>query len=697
MLSTKVPIWKKAPFLRLVLPLIFGILLQFYFQFEITPIIFAGVSFTIALLLFTLLPLVLRFKLQTLQGIIINLLVVVLGLLVTYQKDIRHQQNWFGNFYHNGNYLKLTINEPPLEKNKSFKADALVTNVITNNTIEPVTGKIVVYFIKDSSTPPLKYGDQILINKKIQPIQNSGNPGAFNYKRYSAFKQIFHNVFLKKGEWVLLPEKNINHFSQFLFTSRQKILNVLHENMQGNDDQLSIAEALLIGYTQDLDKDLVQAYSNTGVVHIIAISGMHLGLIYVMLVWIFARIPYLKKLRLLRVFLILSCLWLFALLTGGGASILRSAVMFSCIVFGDLFKKKPSIYNSLAASAFILLCYNPFYLWDVGFQLSYLALSGIVMFQKPIYHAAYVKNKWLNKVWELTAVSLAAQILTFPVCLYYFHQFPTIFLFTNLLTVPLSTLILFVEIFLIAFAWLPAISYWIGKIIWCLVWLMNKIILFFNHLPYSLWDRIPATVVSTILLYGLICSVAYWLINKSRAAFNFSLYFLFAFTFLNAYSKWDVAHQQKIIVYNVPQHQAIDFVNGSNYKFVGDSALLVNGMLQNFHIKPGRIELQLTNNAEQNYFFKQNKFFDYFDKRLLIVDSSISYEPLQQKINIDVIVVSKNPKIYISQLAQVFNCRQFVFDASNSLWKIEQWKKDCEQLHLPFYSVPEKGAFIMDL
>lgn len=696
--SISIPIWKKAPFLRLVLPLVLGILLQFYFQFKWTQIIFAGFGFIIFFFSFQLLPIRWRFKFQAIQGLLINLLIVVLGLFVTYQKDIRHQQNWFGNYYHDSNYIVLTINEPPLEKSKSYKADALVENVITNDTIQFVTGKVVLYFVKDSLVAPLKYGDKILVNKKLQAIQNSGNPGAFNYKRYSAFRQIFHNFFLKKDDWVVLPGKNINRFNQFLFTSRQKILNVLHENMQGNDDQLSIAEALLIGYTQDLDKDLVQAYSNTGVVHIIAISGMHLGLIYVMLVWIFARIPYLKKLRILRAILVLSGLWLFALLTGGGASILRSAVMFSCIIFGDIFSRKTSIYNSLAASAFLLLCYNPFYLWDVGFQLSYLALSGIVIFQKPIYHLIFVRNKWLDKIWKLTAVSLAAQILTFPICLYYFHQFPTIFLFTNLLTVPLSTVILFVELFLVAFAWMPQIDFWIGKLVWWLVWLMNKIILFFNDLPYALWDRIPATVASTLLLYSVVCCTAFWLLNKNKNALRLSLFSLLAFTFLNAFNKWNIIHQQKIIVYNVPQHKAIDFVNGSDYKFIGDSVLLVDGMLQNFHIKPGRIALQLNNNNQALLsLIKKEKFFYFLDKTLLILDSSIAYEPQQQKVNIDVIVISKNPKIYISQLAKVFNCRQYVFDASNSLWKIEQWKKDCQQLHLPFYSVPEKGAFIMDL
>ena len=694
-----VPIWKKAPFLRLIIPLISGIILQFYLRLPLSQIVFAVVSFTLAFLLLKFLPLALRFKFQALQGFLINLIIIAFALLLTYQRDVRNKPSWFGNFYNQNNYLSLTINEPLLEKAKSYKADALVESVINIDSVKPAIGKIVVYFSKDSTIARLQYGDKILINRKLQPIQNSGNPGAFNYKQFLAFKQIFHNVFLKKGEWVLLREKHINPLNQFLFNSRQKILNVLHRNMQGNDDQLSIAEALLIGYTQDLDKDLVQAYSNTGVVHIIAISGMHLGLIYVMLIWIFNRIPYLKRLRILRTILVITCLWLFALLTGGGASILRSAVMFSTIAFGDIFTRKTSIYNSLAASAFILLCFNPFYLWDVGFQLSYLALSGIVIFQKPIYNLAYIKNKVLNYVWKLTAVSLAAQIFTFPICLYYFHQFPTIFLITNLLTVPLSTVILFVEIFLIAFAWLPQIDLLIGKLTWCLIWLMNKIILFFNGLPYALWDRIPATVTSTLLLYSFLCFTGFWLLNKNKNAFKLSLLALFGFTFLNAYSKWNIAHQQKIIVYNIPQHQAIDFISGNNFKFIGDSILLVDGMLQNFHIKPGRIALQLNNNkAAPANLLQTSSSFSFFDKRVILVDSSLVFiNPGKQKINVDVIVISKNPKIYMQQLAETFNCRQYVFDASNSLWKIEQWKKDCELLHLPFYSIPEKGAFIMDL
>ena len=264
--------------------------------------------------------------------------------------------------------------------------------------------------------------------------------------------------------------------------------------------------------------------------------------------------------------------------------------------------------------------------------------------------------------------------------------------------VPLSTFILFVEIFLISFAWFPFLGALIGKLTWWLVWAMNKIILWFNNLPFALWDRISATVASTIILYTFIICVGYWLLNKSKTAFRLSLLSLLVFVILTGYAKWQTANQQKLIVYNVPQHQSIDFINGNAYKFVGDSVLLSDGMLQNFHLKPGRIALQLNNEVDSIPELHSNSmFYQYDNKNIMLIDRAILFQPAAQKINMDYIIISKNPKLYISQLAKVFNCDQFIFDGSNSLWKIAKWKKDCEQLHLPCYSVPEQGAFIVDL
>ena len=144
--------------------------------------------------------------------------------------------------------------------------------------------------------------------------------------------------------------------------------------------------------------------------------------------------------------------------------------MFTCIALGKNYFKATAIYNSLAASAFLLLCYNPYFLWDVGFQLSYLAVVGIVVFQKPLYNLMYIKNKWVDKVWQLIAVSLAAQVFTFPICIYYFHQFPVLFLIANIIAVPLSGIILYAEIGLLAFSWVPFLGIWLGKLVGWMVW-----------------------------------------------------------------------------------------------------------------------------------------------------------------------------------------------------------------------------------
>jgi len=695
-----IPIWKKAPLLRLLLPSIAGIMLQWYSQISLPVIILSLFSFSISWLLFFLLPLSLRFKLQPLQGFILCLVLVCFGLLITWQKDMRHSNDWYGNHYKEGSCLLIRIDEPLVEKNKSFKADGYVEAIMENDEVVSCKGRLILYFSKDSFKNNLQYGDRILIHKGLQAIKNSGNPGAFNYQRYAAFQQIFHNVLLREGDWVKAGGKwEGSGLRQFIFDAREYVLSVLRDQMQAGKDELGIAEALLIGYTNDLDKDLVQAYSNTGVVHIIAISGMHLGLIYVLLVWLFARIPFIKRSKWTQAVLILSCLWIFSLLTGGAASVIRSAVMFTFITAGKtVFERPVSIFSSLAASAFVMLCYNPYYLWDVGFQLSYLAVVGIVVFQRPIYNCLYIKNKWVDKVWQLVAVSLAAQLLTFPVCIYYFHQFPNLFLVTNIIAVPLSALILYAEIILVALSWLPFAGNWPGKLVNWLVWIMNKVILLINELPFAVWDKIPATVLTTWILYAVVISFTAWLINKDKNLFYFGLASLFIFSAVSVYNTWQVVKQRKIIVYNIPQHQAIDFINGSGYQFVGNPVLLEDGLLQNFHLKPGRIFFQLNKRQDSvNGLFQNRPFYQFKNKRVVIISAALQTEEPGQRVTVDLVVISKNPRLSIAQLVKLFNCRQYVFDASNPAWKIEKWQKECRSLHIQGHSVAGQGAFILDV
>lgn len=695
--ANQLPMWKKAPFIRLIAPVAAGILLQWYLSFSIFAITCCAVSFSLAFFLFRFFPLAIRFRLQAFQGLFLQLLMVVFGLLITWKNEVQNYKNWIGKYYTDSSYLVVNIEEPLTEKTKSLKTEATIEKVINGDKIIPCSGRLLLYFEKDDLANALQYGDKIIIHKPLQHIKNSGNPGAFNYERYAAFQQLFHTVFLKKKDWVLLKDKKVSRFNSFIFSTQQNIIKNLQKNIKGKNE-LGIAEALLIGYKEDLDKDLVQAYSNTGVVHIIAISGLHLGLIYFTLLALFNRLPFIKQSKITKALLLLLGLWLFSILTGASASVLRSAVMFSCIIIGECFNKKISIYNSLAASAFLLLCYNPYFLWDVGFQLSYLAVLSIVIFQKPIYRLWHVKNKWADKIWQLCTVSLAAQILVFPICIYYFHQFPNLFLITNLVAVPLSSIILYLEIIMIAFSWIPGVSHYGGKIVEWLVCWMNKMVLLINDVPFALWDKISSNVLSTGIMYAIVICMSIWLLKKRNFFFKLTLACLLLYTSLNAFTKWENQKQQKLIVYNIPQHQAIDWVHGSKYYFIGDSILQKDGLLKNFHLKPSRVYLNLTKQIDKiPDFFSKNHFLQSGNKRIILIDKPLIYAPLTTKIEVELIIISKNPKLSISQIAEIINPKIIVFDASNSLRKVEQWKKDCKELHLSCYSVSEKGAFILDI
>ncbi|HET7898564.1 MAG TPA: ComEC/Rec2 family competence protein, partial [Flavisolibacter sp.] len=353
---------------------------------------------------------------------------------------------------------------------------------------------------------------------------------------------------------------------------------ILGEKEQG------FAEALLIGYKDDLDRNLVQAYSNTGVVHIIAISGLHLGLIYGLLLLLTTPLKRNRKLSWLRFLVIVASLWLFSILAGGGPSVLRSALMFSLMAFGEIAFRKTSIINSLAFSAFVLLCINPFWLWDVGFQLSYAAVLSIVLFFQPIYRWFDFQNKAVDFVWKLTAVTIAAQILTLPISIYHFHQMPLLFLVTNFIAVPLSSMILMGEILLCALFFLPVVAAWIGQVLSAMIAFLNHYIESLNNLPFSTWNFLSINLVQTVLLLLFALAFCYWLLEKRRpfAWIAFSSFGLFML--LRGWSFYTAYRQKQLIVYNVPKHPAIDIINGRSYYFLGDSLLLSDGFERNFHL-----------------------------------------------------------------------------------------------------------------
>jgi competence protein ComEC len=625
-------------------------------------------------------------------------IILLLGMMLTWNKNLHHHQNWYGDFYKKEQAILVRINEPLTEKEKTFKTIIAVKRIVSEKEKHSVYGDILVYFKKGNKASKLKYGDIIWIKKPLQNITNSGNPGSFNNQQYQSFQQIYHQVYLTEKDYILTNKNEGNKLRKTVYALRDFTLHVLKQNLTNKNGILGIAEALLIGYKNDLDSNLTQAYSKAGVVHIIAISGLHLGLIYGMLLWMLNRIPYVHKNEWIKALILLSCLWMFSLMTGASASVLRSAVMFTCIIFGNVLNRKASIYNSLAASAFLLLCYNPYLVWDVGFQLSYLAIIGIVWLQKPIKHLLNPANIIIEKIWEMASITFAAQLITFPICIYYFHQFPNLFLLSNLIAVPLSTIILFAEIFLVVFYKISFLAKMISTFIFYAIQFLNETIVQINNIPFSIWDNIYADAWSTIFLYGFVVFGLCWILQHQKHFIKLSLFCSLLFFGNYAFAEIKALQQHKLIIYNNAHQLAIDYISKNKYQFLGDTTVENDTKTNSFLLKPSRIYHRANHPQEKNIkprFHKQ--IISFKNKRLLIIDKACKFQPIQQKIDIDVLLISKNPRLHISDIICAIKPKCIVFDASNNLWKITKWKKECEALNLRCFSIKDQGAFVMNM
>ena len=691
-----IPIWKEAPFLRLIVPLIGGIIVEWYLQLPIIPIVCVFLFSIFSYIVFQNFKGFVQYKFYWVNAIAINILVFTLGMMLVHFHDISKHEQWINNHYRQGDGIIATIQEPLSEKDKSWKALATVEIIDKQQSVIPIEGSILLYLKKDSSLPQLDYGSKIVFYKSLQPIKNAGNPGSFDYERYCAFRGIYHQIFLKPNEFVVLKGKNENPLNHFLFATREKTLHIFQTYLH-HDKERGLAEALMIGYKNDLDKNLQQSFTNTGVVHIIAISGLHLALVYGVLVFILKPFSKSRYFRIASPIILILTIWLYSLLSGASPSVMRATVMLSFIIIGESFRKKTSIYNSLSASAFLLLCYNPFLLWEVGFQLSYLAVLSIVIFRKPIYDLIYIKNKSLDIIWQLAALSLSAQILTSPISIFHFHQFPNYFLITNIISVPLASVVLFGCLLLCLVSFIPILATAIGFVLQKAIWLLNSFIEHMETMPGGLWDFLQINIVQTILIYACIVAFSIWLLKKNKNWFLIGSTFLLGFILLRAFSFWQSYQQHKIIVYNVPQHQAIDFILGRSYAFKGDSLLLEENFLRNFHLKPTRIALRVSAAPILDGLHYANNMVEFGSKRVLIIDKSFQLAPSNAKTKVDLVIISKNPSLKITRLANAIDCPQWVFDASNPPYKIANWTEECEQLHLSTHAVVDKAAFVMNL
>lgn len=424
---------RKIPFLRIFLPFAAGVVLA-----SVSPGLTA-VPFLVAAAILLLLAAWLiaqpGYYRNQVSGLVLTLFWFVAGAGCLLYHN-RPQPAVQGDGY------VAVLLETPQEKPKSYRAEVLMTHVEQDGLLKTVSEKLLVYFEKNDSAALLAAGDRIVFKRMPQQVQNGGNPGEFDYRKFLFRKGIGRQVYLPEGSWERSGSDHSFRPTVVAEKIRDRLIGIYEENGLSGDE-LAILSALTLGYKKSLDPEVTQVFVSTGTMHVLAVSGMHVAIIYVALKFLLGFLRRRRSGRLAFLILSVTALWSYALLTGLSPSVQRAALMFSMLSVGENMSRPMNIYNTMAASAFLIVMVNPFLLFDAGFQLSYLAVLGIIYFQPKIASLLEVKAKFGRYFWDLVNVSIAAQLATFPITSFYFRQFPVYFLLSNLILIPASFVFIF--------------------------------------------------------------------------------------------------------------------------------------------------------------------------------------------------------------------------------------------------------------
>ena len=705
--------WNQIPLLRIFIPFLTGIILSILFpevfNISATFVIILEILVIALALIFNQWPL--NYKNRWIFGILLTSVIFLFACNITIPQLINdNKSSEFRNCKATHDTIIATIDEAVSERANSYKVILAVNAVKENGKWENIEGKIMTYFQKDSAASKLKYGDRLIISSSFTEVKSNRNPEEFDYKNYLAMRSIFLQSYVKTGQWAILEINKGNIIKEYALNIREKFLTIFR-TFGMNGDEYAVAGALILGYTDKLDQDIISMYSGSGALHILSVSGMHVGIIFIVLNFLLAFLDRYKKGKYFKNILLILLIWFYAAITGLSPAVCRAATMISFIIIGRLMKRNTNIYNTLIVSAIFLLILNPLYITDVGFQLSYIAVFGIILLQKKISELWQPSNWVIKQVWLIISVSLAAQIATFPLSILYFHQFPNYFLITNLIVVPLSNLIIYSGMLVLMISPIGSIAFYFSKVFVLMLNALNSSIRYIESLPYSITKGLSIDITETILLYIIIVFIIAFLFKKKGILLKTALIFSIIFFVSLGIKQYRSFSQKKFFVYNINKSMAIELVSGKNHFLITDSSLQQHPKLLEVHVKNNWIKLRLNEpliiNRKQlsdtiiNYpnhtIFIKNNIIRFYDKVIAIVNEYNFQSIASSGLSVDYLILSGNIKTNISNLLHSYKPRLVIIDSSNSMKKTEAWLNECKTIDIPCYAVLKSGAYVYEI
>lgn len=537
----------KFPIVRITLWFVLGIITAYYCPFTI-QIGFEILAFTLFVFCFIYFKSKTDFQTKPSFAITLYALFFCIGITTSIVHNDTYRENHYtknSNYFDGSHSIEIIVSEKLKNTANNTRYFAQITKIDHKNTI----GKILLHLKKDSITKDFIAGTQLKIEDQLVRNFKPNNPDQFDYGKYLETKGVYAQIFTERPQLKTNPniEKNIWHYTS-LFR------NTIIENLSLSGfkkEELAVVVALILGQQQDISNEVLRDYQYAGAVHILSVSGLHVGFILLFITFLLKPLPKNKLGNLTRFIIVLLSLWLFAIVAGLAPSVIRSATMFSFLAMGMFLNRETNMYHTTIVSLFLILLVEPLFLFDIGFQLSYMALFFILWLQPKLKQFWQPKNKILIYFWDILTVSFAAQIGAFPLSIYYFHQFPGLFFVTNLVLIPCLSLIMVFGVLLMILAFFDSIPLFLSKMVEISITIMNGFIKWIASIESFVIKDIPLTFSLLIVGYIILFSWIIWFKKPTFIRFAFAVSSIIIFQTVFFATNWIEENKKEFIVFNV--------------------------------------------------------------------------------------------------------------------------------------------------
>lgn len=549
---------------------------------------------------------------------------------------------------------------------------------------KPTKGKIALNISKDSFQKSIAPDDILVVYAQISEIQKPLNPHQFDYSNYMKSLEVYGQLRISEKD-ILKSTKGTPTLSGIAQNLRASIITNL-QNSKLKTNERAIIQALVLGEKKDIDKQLYNEYAAAGAVHILAVSGLHVAILYAVLAFIFKTLIHWKHGIFLHSVIIVILLWGFAMLSGLSPSVTRAVTMFSFFALAKLLNRETNSMNTLFLSFLTLLIINPLWLFQVGFQLSYLAVFFIVWLYPHFYKMGYSKYWILRKAWTIISVSICAQIGVLPLTLYYFHQFPGLFLLTNIVILPTLTIIMCSGILIVGLAFLNNLPNWMGEAYNYIIEGLNTFIHWVAVQDEFLFKDIHFSASKTLGAYLLIIASAFLIKKINYPRIIVSLLALSLLTIIYIHDAYKIS-SNGLFIFQKSKQTLVGYKNGKNLTLFKRDSITINP--ESYPIKSFKTAMNINNYTEE----KLPEIFQYNNKTILLLDN-LGIIPKQQ--NIHTILLTNSPKINLNRIIDSLKPSQIIADGSNYYSYVSLWEKTCKIKKLPFYHTAKQGAFSIE-